>query len=295
MKKLSRLLVILLCFPLLGNLFMAQAQRPAKEERIASTAGFLVCVETQDGSYCFDPEEVLPFMVISMLAGLEGEELYRAAAVISRTNLVYDWEQAGRQEQITLNMEIDCRAAIPQELYSAVSDTAGIVLTYEGEVIPAAFFYMSSGKTRDMGLPFLKSADCADNLYRKEYLKQYVFQKKDFYTRIKEISGWRYCDSLQNMELDRDESGYVNTIHCKGEDLLLMAEELCQAFELQSPDFDWEEQPDCVVIRTQGIGHGIGFDVCYGAGLVAQGMEYPQILDYFYNHVIPDKRYNACE
>ena len=39
---------------------------------------------------------------------------------------------------------------------------------------------------------------------------------------------------------------------------------LCQALELRSPDFDWEEQENLIMIRTRGIGHGIGFDVCYG-------------------------------
>ena len=56
MKKLPRLLAILLCFPLLGNLFMAEDERPQREERMASTAGFSVIVETQNGSYCYDPE-----------------------------------------------------------------------------------------------------------------------------------------------------------------------------------------------------------------------------------------------
>ena len=65
--------------------------------------------------------------------------------------------------------------------------------------------------------------------------------------------------------------------------------------ELRSPDFDWEEQENLIMIRTRGIGHGIGFDVCYGARLDAQGMEYRQILEYFYKDIMLDKRYNACE
>ena len=52
---------------------------------------------------------------------------------------------------------------------------------------------------------------------------------------------------------------------------------------------------DFNMIRTRGIGHGIGFDVCYGAKLDAQGMEYRQILEYFYKDIMLDKRYNACE
>lgn len=39
---------------------------------------------------------------------------------------------------------------------------------------------MSSGKTRDTGLPFLKSVDCSDNLYDKEYLLQYHYRKRIF-------------------------------------------------------------------------------------------------------------------
>lgn len=296
MKKLPRLLAILLCFPLLGNLFMAEDERPQREERMASTAGFSVIVETQNGSYCYDPEEVLPFMMASMLADQKGEELCRAAAVICRTNLVYKWQQENRPGQLILeDTGMACRDEITDHMQQAAADTVGIVLTYGGEVIPAPFFYMSSGKTRDTGLPFLKSVDCSDNLYDKEYLLQYHYRKKDFYARIKEISGWKFCNSLQDMELERDDSGYVKVIHCTGEEMVLTADALCQVMELRSPDFDWEEQENLIMIRTRGIGHGIGFDVCYGARLDAQGMEYRQILEYFYKDIMLDKRYNACE
>ena len=154
MKKLPRLLAILLCFPLLGNLFMTEDERPQREERMASTAGFSVIVETQNGSYCYDPEEVLPFMMASMLADQKGEELCRAAAVICRTNLVYKWQQENRPGQLILeDTGMACRDEITDHMQQAAADTVGIVLTYEGEVIPAPFFYMSSGKTRDTGLP----------------------------------------------------------------------------------------------------------------------------------------------
>ena len=235
-------------------------------------------------------------MMASMLADQEGEELYRAAAVICRTNLVYKWQQENRPGQLILeDIGMACRDEITDHMQQAATDTVGIVLTYEGEVIPAPFFYMSSGKTRDAGLPFLRSADCMDNMNNKEYLKQYDYRKKDFYAKIKEISGWKFCSSLQDMKLERDNSGYVNTVRCTGEETALSADELCLAFTLQSPDFDWEEQQNLVVIRTRGIGHGIGFDVCFGAELDAQGMEYRQILEYFYKNVMLDKRYNACE
>ena len=77
--------------------------------------------------------------------------------------------------------------------------------------------------------------------------------------------------------------------------MVLTADALSEVMELRSPDFDWEEQENLIMIRTRGIGHGIGFDVCYGARLDAQGMEYRQILEYFYKDIMLDKRYNACE
>ena len=117
MKKLPRLLAILLCFPLLGNLFITEDERPQREERMASTAGFSVIVETQNGSYCYDPEEVLPFMMASMLADQKGEELCRAAAVICRTNLVYKWQQENRPGQLILeDTGMACRDEITDHM-----------------------------------------------------------------------------------------------------------------------------------------------------------------------------------
>ena len=76
---------------------------------------------------------------------------------------------------------------------------------------------------------------------------------------------WCRARGLEFYAANKDYPEDVKVIHCTGEEMILTADALCQVMELRSPDFDWEEQENLIMIRTRGIGHGIGFDVCYGA------------------------------
>lgn len=310
MKKAARLLAVLFCIPLFCSFFMIPKESGKKKERIVSTAGFAVSVEEETGKFTYDPEEVLPLIMVRMVSGEQQEILYEAAAVICRTNLVYAWEQEDRPTELSLDKtglsacsrHVYRNLAQASDLENAAYRTMGIVLTYEGEVIPAPFFYMSAGSTRssrevygDRRFPYLQTVDCSNDMYRKDFLKQYFYRKEEFYEQLSQITGWQSVCNLADMELNKEETGYVHSIFCIKEQQTMPAEEFCKAFGFCSPCFDWEERESRIMIRTKGIGHGLGFDVCFGADLARQGMDYQKILEYFYNGTKLDKRYNINE
>ena len=107
------------------------------------------------------------------------------------------------------------------------------------------------------------------------------------------IAGFENVRELSELELEREQTGYVHDIYYKKENMLLPIQDICDSFDLCSPWFEWEERAQSVTIRCKGAGHGVGFDVNYGELLEKQGMNESQILEYFYRGITLDKRYNA--
>lgn len=311
MKNMLRLLAIVFCIPMVASLFATKdVCSETYRERIMSEAGFGVRIEEATGSYTYDPEELLPLVVAACVQGEQEEALYQAITVICRTNLLYAWEQEGRPqvlpwEKCGFSLKSMCNDTKPikrTELDKAVQETLGIVLTYEGQVIPAPFFYMSAGRTRsgrevygEESYPYLCSVDCSENMTRENFLKLTFYEKEEFYQQLEQITGAYPITSLEDVEINREESGYARSIYCKQNGRTIGTNELCKIFGWCSPCFEWEERERQVVVRTKGIGHGLGFDICYGARLAEQGMNYEELLAYFYSTALPDKRYNAVE
>ena len=308
MKKAVRLLVIVFGIPFFCYLFMEKGSIAHKEQPVASTAGFCVKVEEGTGDFTYDPEEILPRIMKAMLCGCGDETMYRAAAIICRTNLVYAWQQEGRPEEISLTstgLGICRRGAFQkaqeaEKLKNAAAETVGIVLTYEGEVIPAPFFYLSAGQTRnakevygDERFPYLQSADCSEDMQQEDFLTLYDYPKEEFYEKLRTIAGLENVQELTELTLEREQTGYVHAVSFHTENILISTQEVCETFALCSPWFDWEERSQSVMIRCKGIGHGLGFDVSYAQLLEQQGMDDTQILEYFYSHAVLDKRYNT--
>ena len=309
MKKAARLLVIVFCIPFFCYLFMKKDDIASKEQPVASTAGFTVKVEEDTGDFTYDPEEILPRIMKAMLSGRGDEVMYRVAAIICRTNLVYTWQQEGRPDEIRLTSTGLCsckretyhKAEDAEKLKSAAADTVGIVLTYEGKVIPAPLFYLSAGRTRnakevygDDRFPYLQSTDCSDDMQQEDFLTLYDYPKDEFYQKLHTITGLEKVQELSELELEREQTGYVHAILYKMGNGLFSTQDVCDTFELCSPWFEWEERAQSVTIRCKGVGHGVGFDVNYGEILEKQGINESQILEYFYKGTTLDKRYNAA-
>lgn len=311
MKKMLRLLLFLFSIPLVCSFFMKknETQEEGVSGRLTSTIGFRVEVTEVTGTFSYDPEELLPYTMLSLLAGEEGKELERAAAIVCRTNLIYAWEREGNP--VTLDFaktgltfcgrKVFRKMQNTDTLLQAVQDTQGMILTYEGEVIDAPFFYLSAGSTRNGAevygagrCSYLRARECINDLSREEYLQQYFYGKKEFYQKL---SRWitQPVFSLSDLELYRETTGYVHNIFYKKAEITIPSDAFCEEFGLRSPCFNWEEREDRIMIQTKGIGHGLGFDVCEASFLAEQGYSCYDILTYFYSGVMPDRRYNVTQ
>lgn len=329
MKKASRVLMILFCIPFLCSFFMKKEETDCEDviTRTVSLAGFEVLAAEETGTFLYDPEEILPYLVAAILPQNSKEQLLEAAAIVCRTNLIKTWEQEQKPSKLDLSktgLNI-CKRTEYRKLLSmteeetatdfirrAVKATQGIILTYEGETIEAPFFYLSAGSTRDAGecfaegkYPYLKAKECTEDLRHAEYLKQYDIPKEEFYVKLMKIMTGVDTKAvnlktdglkLEDFTINREEkSGYVKTIQYEREKLIVDAAAFCNTFDLCSPCFSLEERDGDIMISTKGIGHGIGLDLYYAAYLAEQGKNYYEILRYFYSGADLEKIYNTAD
>jgi stage II sporulation protein D len=184
-------------------------------------------------------------------------------------------------------------AEYEEKIRTAVAETDGEVLLYDGDPILAVFHSSSSGRTRTAGevwtndLPYLKAVDSPED----------GRQIPNYYSRV-EISAetfraavgrrWPEADLSGKTEdwlsrAVRDSGGSVETLLVGG--VSVRGTELRSVLGLRSACFEWEAQGDGLVFFVTGYGHGVGMSQ-YGANRMAEeGATYREILTHYYTGV----------
>ena len=159
-----------------------------------------------------------------------------------------------------------------QKCMEAVIQTQGIYLSYEGHPVRGFYHGMSSGKTRsgeELGgegnYSYLKTVDCVDNLSASDYETEKVLSVD--------------CVGVLEAEI-KNETGYVISVKRDGK--LISGEELREDLGAVSVNMTWIKEGDTYLFRMKGKGHGFGLDQYYGNVLAKKGMDYRQILDFFF-------------
>ena len=165
---------------------------------------------------------------------------------------------------------------------SAVSDTAGEVLTYEGKPIYTAFHKVSAGSTRAVDqlneekTPYLVSVACETDITSPDYLTVRFFSKKEFADAL-DLTGEI---NLTGLKADSDEVGYVKTIEI--DDKKFTGDEVRSLLQLPSPCFYIKEVEGKVRVVVKGKGHGIGMSQYAAFEQTKKGAAYETILNYFF-------------
>lgn len=169
--------------------------------------------------------------------------------------------------------------ALLEKFKTAVRETDGQVLTYEGELISATYFSASGGKTESAqavwggDAPYLVSvespgedgAESAVSVPLEEFLS--VLEIPD-----PAVSSITYT-----------EGGGVDAIVIGGK--AFSGTELRQLFGLKSTCFSLAPAEDSVLFQVRGSGHRVGLSQ-YGAQAMArEGKDYGEILRWYYTGV----------
>ncbi len=99
---------------------------------------------------------------------------------------------------------------------------------------------------------------------------------------------WEEGQTLEEaFPMTKDRAGYIAKVDIGGK--TVSGERIRMAFLLNSSCFEWREEGDDVIIKTKGVGHGLG--LCqYGANEAAKkGSDFIDILNYFFSGVVIEK------
>lgn len=148
--------------------------------------------------------------------------------------------------------------------------TSGMVLTYEGEIITAAYHKISNGSTRDgkevlkeENYPYLKIKECPKDVEAPEQMQTIVLDDMD--AKVTKYDSAGYALSVQVGE--KNYSG----------------EEFRDAHGLASSCFMIQKYDGKLRVTTRGVGHGLGMSQYAANEMAKEGKDYVEILKYFFD------------
>lgn len=173
-----------------------------------------------------------------------------------------------------------------EKIKEAVQETAGQILTYEGDPIDATFFSTSNGFTENSEaiwvnpLPYLKSVESPWDKQSPKFSGQKVIPIKEFETKL----GVKLPNNKTIGQVTERTAGKrVARVNINGKEVT--GKDIREKLGLMSTDFTWERKGNNIVINTKGYGHGVGMSQ-YGAnGMAEEGKKYEDIVHYYYQGV----------
>lgn len=226
------------------------------------------------------------------------DEALKAQAIASRTFALFT--RNGEEGEYNLTSGIGSQVYIDKgemkakwgndfqkyydKIEKAVLDTSLKVLSYDGKLIEAFYFSMSSGATNESAQVFgekrsyLQSVESIyDNESINGYMQTVSMSEEDFKKKL-----GLSCDIVENPTVIRNEAHYVESITIC--DKKFKGTEVRSLLGLRSADFEIEIGDD-ITITTKGYGHGVGMSQ-YGAnGYAKAGYSYEEILKHYYTGV----------
>ncbi|ODR37433.1 hypothetical protein BEI59_17320 [Eisenbergiella tayi] len=226
------------------------------------------------------------------------EETLKAQAIILRTLCMRAYENRQSIDDNTVYardigqeyLDMRSREALWEDSYeekqakiaSAAAQTKGMYMTWEGQIIEPAYFWLSAGKTRNgkevfgEGYDYLTSVDCSHDIEASGYSSTVTLKEKDFWAAMG-------VDGSEKITLTRDSAGYVLWVEAAG--IHMSGEKFRSLFSLQSACFTISENGGNVTLESKGVGHGLGFCQFEANRRAVQGEDFLALLHVFFEGV----------
>lgn len=223
-------------------------------------------------------------------------EMLKVQAVAARTYALYQQMLsaarnydvvAGIQDQVYRGRQgIDARVAL------AVESTRGLVVTYQGAPIYAAFSSTAAGVTEDAlnvwskDLPYLKGVECPFDV-ESPFYQWKVSLKLDILEKKLRKQGFLLGAIREISSLTHSRAGRVATLgimHSDGE-LIIRGEDLRKAVGytvVPSTQFTIEVIGEDLILSGYGAGHAVGLCQWGAKELAELGYSFASILRYYY-------------
>ena len=228
--------------------------------------------------------------------GYEMEAL-KAQAIVLRTELMKMAQGEGKGIYVE-GAAVKTGAQDYERSKEAVGGTRGMFLKYEGEIITAPYFAVSAGATRNgnealgsEGYAYLKSVMCQRDFTAEDYAGGIRMGKHTFWKRLGEyMEGMEFEEGKKAQDqliFSRDRAGYVTEVSLNGKSL--SGEVFREIFSLNSSCFEVEERGETIVIKTKGVGQGLGFCQYAANEAAKRGSDYIDLLNYFFSDAVIEK------
>jgi len=272
-------------------------------------------IASQDEVVEMDFGEYLYGVVAGEMPASFNNEALRAQAVAARSYIfarAKEYEQSGIPEEhkgaLTCTDPNHCKAWLSRQdimdrwgedwvtnygskIEACVNDTAGVIMTYNGEPVNAVFHSTSSGHTENSkdvwggDVPYLVGVESVGDVISPKYISQNVISIDDFKNTVVSKypeAAWQTGEPVIANTVRSDAGGIISVttggVTIKGTVFRTM-------FGLKSTNAVFTEQDGQLVIDVKGTGHGVGMSQ-YGANYLAgEGMGYVDILKTYYTGV----------
>ena len=201
-------------------------------------------------------------------------------AWISKDDRFAKWEEAEREG----NWE---------KIEKCVSDTKGLIITYNKEPINA-FFHSNSGGTTEIpkevwggdNYPYLQVVQTSGEEGYKQFSSEASYTFDEILNKLKEKYGDINIDFSKNDDikiLDYTESGRVKTIKFGNHEL--SGVETRTLLGLKSTNFEFYKNDDNITFIVKGYGHGVGMSQTGADSMAKDGASFEDIIHHFYSNV----------
>lgn len=262
-----------------------------------------------------DLDEYIASVIISEMPSYAGDEALKAQAVACRTFVVNRIVNSATHEEADVCTNPGhCQAFLGKDdfiskygesgnnfyvrAYNAAKTTSGVIVTYQGSPITAAFHASSGGSTLSSAdvwgghLPYLVSVyspEQDDPEMRKLISAHKSFTKEDF---IRSLTAAGYSAAGSCLELPFESfvgpvthtaAGKVDSVTIAGE--VISGQQLKSIFSLRSGSFSISYNENNITFTCLGYGHGVGMSQLGACTMAKKGSTYTEILKHYYTGV----------
>ena len=175
------------------------------------------------------------------------------------------------------------------KISKAVSETEGMIITYNNDPISAVFHSTSSGRTENSedvwqsSLPYLRSTESVEDTQSPKYYSSKTISFDEFInTIVSSDASVEFSDTIIG-EISRTDGGSVKRISIGSKNF--EGKDIRKLFGLNSSNFDINQSGDKITFNVYGYGHGVGMSQ-YGANFMAKsGHDYIDIIHKYYQDV----------
>lgn len=260
-----------------------------KEQTVTET--MIAVLQSNDKVVSLPLEEYILGVVLQEMPAEFELEALKAQAVAART---YTLTKRNHQNADICTDPTCCQAycevshykgtkANLDKVQSAVRETSGQILTYEGQPIEATYFSCSGGRTEDAAavwgsnVPYLQSVESPGEESSVNYISTKKFSAKDFSDKFDGLTG---VSGTWIGAVTYTKGGGVETIVIG--DKTYTGTQVRKLLGLRSTAFQITAVGDTVTVTAKGYGHRVGMSQ-YGADAMAlKGATYQEILAHYY-------------